>query len=119
MLNNEFRFIGTIVSDYERIGSDTFPKYQLTIEVERKKKGAPSSFKLTIYEKNYSIDVTKSLKGKQVITTGYIDTWKDRTDLIAQDIIVVGAVPIEREDVAGAPLEVIEDVGVAENDLPF
>lgn len=126
MLNNEFRFIGTVVSEYERIGSDTFPKYTLTIECERKKKGAPSMFKVVVYEKNYSIDITKSVKGKQVIVTGYIDEYKGHLDLIMQDMIVVGAAPAEIEKKVDTVIaHAVEETAVAvaadlpDDDLPF
>ena len=134
MLNNEFRFIGTVVSDYEKIGSENFPKYQLKIEVERRKKGAPSQFNVVVYEKNYTIDITKSVKGKQVIATGYIDEYKGHIDLILQDMIIVGAVPVEKPtevaalsmeeivEVAEAkeePVKETNEVAVSDDDLPF
>ena len=113
MLNNEFRLIGTVISDFEQGGSENFVKYYLTIEVERKKKNYPSTFKTIIYESNKSIAVTETLKGKQVIAQGYLDEYKGNTQLILQDIIVIGAVP-EEVKMENAPLN-----NVADDDLPF
>ena len=90
MLNNEFRLIGTIVSDWKKVGSENFPKHEVLIEVEKRKKGNPTTYKLTAFEKNYVIDVTKSLKGKMVIVTGYLDLNKNFINLVVQDFVVIG-----------------------------
>lgn len=112
MLNNEYRFIGTIVSEYQSIGSEEFPKYQLMVEVEKRKKGTPATFPLIVYGKNSYVDVNTSIKGKQAIITGYIDEYKGKINLILQDLIVVGEVPVK--DVA--PLG---EIDLPEDDLPF
>ena len=123
MLNNEFRLIGTIVSDWEKVGSDNFPKYEMKIEVERRKKDHTSVYTLVAYEKNYVIDVTKSLKGKTVIVTGYLDLFKDFIKLVMQDIVIVGSgkskitVVTNEEPVKEEP--VVEMPIIENDDLPF
>ena len=132
MLNNEFRIIGTVVSDFEPIpNSESFPKKKLVIEIEGKK--MPRQYPITIYEKNGLIDTTKTLEGKVVIMTGYIDCYKEYVHLIAQDLVVVGAGTPEFKEIkpsgvaASLPSSDKEEepkgsdssIDITEDDLPF
>lgn len=90
MLNNEFRLIGTIVSDFEKTGSESYPKYKLMLEVEKKTKGRTATYPLVVYEKNTSVDINVSLKGKRVIATGYVDMYKDFMSLVLQEFEIIG-----------------------------
>ena len=128
MLNNEFRLIGTVVSEFEKAGSENFPIYFLTIEVERKRKGMTSHFTMKVYEKNYTVDVTKSMLGKRIIANGYLDEYKGHLDLVLQDMIVIGEIVAEKvnktaEAVAAAPVAPTLDTDEIElpsdDDLPF
>ena len=116
MLLNEFRLIGTVLSDFEKSGTDNFVKYSFNLEVEKKNKKEPSVYSITVFEKNNSIDLSKSLKVKQIIVQGYLDTYKDFVRLIAQDIMVIGAVPEAKKKVESANLQPLD---LPENDLPF
>ena len=116
MLNNEFRLIGTVVSDYEKGGTENFVKYTFNLEVEKRNKKEPSVYLITVFESNKSIDVKNRLLGKQIILQGYLDEYKGNMKLVAQDIVVIGAVPVEEEKIKGANLEEIE---LPNDDLPF
>ena len=117
MLNNEFRLIGTAVSDFKLAGSDDFKKYLLDIEVEKKTKKAPSVFTLQVFESNKSVKVDESLKGKRIIVQGYLDTYKEYTRLVVQDIIIIGAIPEEKpKEIEGANLE---ELDLPDDGLPF
>lgn len=88
MINNEFRLIGTIITDF--IASDPVnEKYVVKIEVERKY-GKPMNCDLIVSKKNYLIDVTKSLLGKLVIVNGYLDVNNGGMTMVVQNIMVVG-----------------------------
>ena len=58
MLNNEFRLIGTVITEFERAGTENFPKYFFSVEVEKKNKKEPGTYKVTVFESNKSIDTT-------------------------------------------------------------
>lgn len=116
MLMNEFRLIGTVVSDYEKGGTETFVKYLFDIEVERKNKKEPALFKVTVFDSNKSIDTSISIKGKQIILQGYLDEYKGNLKLVAQDIVVIGAVPVEEAKIESANLDKLD---LPDDDLPF
>lgn len=130
MLNNEFRIIGTVVSDFEVIpNSENFPKKRLLIEVEGKK--MPKQYPITIYEKNALIDTSKSLVGSVVIMTGYIDCYKEFVHLIAQDLVVVGVGKPTFKEIKPSGVEAslpasdkeesrnLDSIDIADDDLPF
>ena len=122
MLNNEFRLIGTVVSEYEKFGSENFPKYSLNIEVEKRKKGQTATYKVIVYEKNFAVDVTKSVIGKQVIVSGYIDAFRDTNQLIMQDMVIVGEVAAvaPTKEVVETPVDNIAvELPDEDDDLPF
>ena len=133
MINNEFRIIGTVISDFEMVpNSESFPKKQFVVEVESRK--FPRQYKVIVHEKNGLIDTSTSLVGKVVIVTGYIDVYKDWLSLISQDLVVVGvgkptfkeikpsgieaSLPTgDKEDLPEAPVD--SDIDIADDDLPF
>lgn len=90
MLNNEFRLIGTVVSDYNQVGSKDYPKYEFNLEVEKKAKGRTAVYKVVVLGTNKTVDVGKSLKGKRIIAQGYIDSYKDFMSLVLQDHEIIG-----------------------------
>lgn len=121
MLNNEFRLIGIVITDYEKIGTDDFPKYKITIEVEKRKKADPAHIDLIAYKANYALDITKSPKGKQVIANGYIDEYKGKYQFILQDMIIIGEKVVESEEPKTEipPDTSIDDLDLPDDDLPF
>ncbi len=131
MLNNEFRLIGRIISDFEKEG-DSFPKYKMKIEVERKTRGKVSIYPLVVLEKNHAIDVSVSLKGKRAIVSGYIDEYKGYLSLTVQDIIIIGDGVETTENQVIAPVtvsdseeedkqaqKILNELELPDDDLPF
>lgn len=133
MINNEFRIIGTVVSEFEDVpNSESFPKKKFYVEIEGKR--MPRQYPIVVYEKNGLIDTSTSIKGSVVIVTGYIDVYKDFISLISQDLVVVGvgkpkfkeikpsgveaSLPTGDKDILSeAPVD--SDIDIADDDLPF
>lgn len=117
MINNDFRLIGTVLTDFESIGDEKFAKAKFLLEVD-KKKGGYTTFPVIVYGTNREIDVSKSLKGKRVVLVGYLDCFKEYLSLVAQDLVVVGG---ELHNVNKNSEEILKTNNYEENDndLPF
>lgn len=68
MLNNEFKFIGTAITDYEVNGKVS----NFTLEVTKQKSGDCYTINLIAYNNSKSINFKESIKGKLVAVIGYI-----------------------------------------------
>ena len=137
MLFNEFRLIGTVVSDFEEDGTMAFPKSKFMIEVEKKQKGKANTYPVIIHHNNNTIDISKSLKGSVVIVCGYVDVYNNWLSLVAQDVTVVGLTPkgkakatevvikpednVAVEEKGGVNSVDLDEIGtgIPDDDLPF
>lgn len=98
MINNEFRLIGTIVSDF-KVEETKQAFYIVEVEVERKN-GGTNVYKIVCLPNNRNVDYNKSLKGKVVVIYGYVSVYKGVYDLVAQEINSVYDTKKEIEDSA-------------------
>lgn len=135
MLKNEFKLIGTVLTDFEEIGSETFSKKKMIVEVDKKNGKGSSQYPVVVYDTNRDIDTSVSYRGKVVILNGYIDIYKSYISLVAQEMFVVGSEELEAPAIEPLPVEDflraptgdrifdIEDskpkVELEEDDLPF
>lgn len=119
MLNNTFTIVGMATADFKEVGSETFKKHALDVEVS-KKNGFSSTFEVVVMPRNTSIDVNASYIGKTLIVNGYVDCYKGYLSLVAQDIYVVGEAPVE-ENVVRSGMELSGNLQDLEDDeeLPF
>ncbi len=124
MINNEFHIIGVAVSNFE-LQQGSFPKYQLTVEVERSGKiaGAVNTFVIEFYQKNNAINFNNKMIGKTVVVGGYLDSFtynqnqKPTVRLIGLNMLAIDN-EIETAKVYTPPKEP-NNLVAEEEDLPF
>ena len=122
MLNNEFKFIGVALTNYEVVGKIS----KFKIEVTKQKSGEVYEIELVAYNNSKTINFQENIKGKLVAVIGFIAINEGKIQLNVtnvmsfgggnktQNVAVASAAPV----VTSRELE-SQEVVIGDDDLPF
>ena len=120
MLNNEFKFIGVALSNYEVVGKVS--KFKL--EVTKQKSGEVYEIELLAYNNSKSINFQENIKGKLVAVIGFVAlNDKGQIQLNVTNVMsFVGGIKTSPKT-AAVPVvssnDLEENAVVGDDDLPF
>ena len=120
MLNNEFKFIGVALTNYEATGKVS----KFKIEVTKQKSGDVYEIELVAYNNSKSINFNKNIKGKLVAVIGFVAVNEGKIQLNVTNVMsFVGGSTMPNKQVA-APVVTSNDLEdndlvIGDDDLPF
>ena len=121
MINNEFKFIGVALSNYEINGKVA----KFNLELTKQKSGEPYSIELLAYTNSKSIKFDENIKGKLVAVIGFIAVNdKAQIQLNVTNVMSLTAstnAPAKVKDVPVVTSQDLEskEIEINDDDLPF
>ena len=123
MLNNEFKFIGTALTNYETVGKVS----KFKIEVTKQKSGEVYEIDLVAYNNSKTINFKEYIKGKLVGVIGFIAVTEGKIQLNVTNVMSFGGGNSNQKAPVVAPaVDVVtsndlenQDVEIGDDDLPF
>ena len=120
MINNEFKFIGVALSNYEI--NDKVARFN--IELTKQKSGEPYSIELVAYTNSKTIKFEEKIKGKLVAVIGFIAVNNGNIQLNVTNVMSLTAstsTPAKVKDVPVVTSQDLEskEIEINDDDLPF
>jgi hypothetical protein len=121
MLNNEFKFIGVALTNYEVVGKVS----KFKIEVTKQKSGETYEIELVAYNNSKSINFNENIKGKLVAVIGFVAVTDGKIQLNVTNVMSFSS-GYTRNTGAAPAVPVVtsndlenQDIEISDDDLPF
>lgn len=122
MLNNEFKFIGVALTNYEAVGKVS----KFKIEVTKQKSGEVYEIELFAYNNSKTINFSENIKGKLVAVIGFIALNEDKIQLNVTNVMTFGGNKNNASSAPAARVEVVtskelenQSIEISDDELPF